>query len=140
MTRSTQPPTRGARRRGNAVIEACLVIPILLLLAFGTVEFGHFFFVKHNLQGAAREGVRAAIVSGATNADVTTAVSATMTAAGLQNSGYTVATNPANISTAAEGTNISVTVQCPWGNVGLRPMGMISASKPVTATTVMRKE
>ena len=128
------------RRRGNAVIEAVLVIPILLLLAFGTVEFGHFFFVKHNLQGAAREGARAAIVSGATNSDVTSAVSASMTASGLQNSGYTVTTNPSDVSTAGSGTNISVAVECTWGNVGVRPMGMISGTKQARGATVMRKE
>ncbi len=43
-------------RRGNAVLEMALVLPILLLLAFGMVEFGYFFYVKNNLQGAAREG------------------------------------------------------------------------------------
>jgi Flp pilus assembly protein TadG len=131
---------RDASRRGNAVIEAVLVIPILLLLAFGTVEFGHFFFVKHNLQGAAREGARAAIVSGATNADVNVAVSTSMTAAGLDGSGYTVTTNPSDVSTAATGTDISVSVQCTWGDVGVRPMGMISAAKEAKGTTVMRKE
>lgn len=127
-------------RGGNAVIEAVLVIPILLLLAFGTVEFGHFFFVKHNLQGAAREGARAAIVSGATNGDVNGAVSASMTAAGLEGSGYTVTTTPADVSTATTGANITVSVQCAWGDVGIRPMGMISAAKQARGTTVMRKE
>jgi Flp pilus assembly protein TadG len=131
---------RSTGRRGNAVIEAVLVIPILLLLAFGTVEFGHFFFVKHNLQGAAREGARAAIVSGATNGDVNDAVSASMTAAGLEGSGYTVTTNPADLSTATTGTDITVTVQCTWGDVGIRPMGMISDAKLARAATVMRKE
>jgi Flp pilus assembly protein TadG len=132
--------TRVRSRRGNAVIEAVLVIPILLLLAFGTVEFGHFFFIKHSLQGAAREGARAAIVSGATNADVNNAVSTSMTAAGLQGSGYTVTTNPASIADVASGTNISVTVQCNWGTVGVRPMAMINAGKVVKGVTVMRKE
>jgi Flp pilus assembly protein TadG len=132
--------TRVRCRRGNAVIEAVLVIPILLLLAFGTVEFGHFFFIKHSLQGAAREGARASIVSGATNADVNSAVSTSMTAAGLQASGYTVTTNPASIDGVASGTNISVTVQCNWGTVGVRPMAMVSASKIVKGVTVMRKE
>ena len=127
-------------RRGNAVIEAVLVIPILLLLAFGTVEFGHFFFVKHGVQGAAREGARAAIVAGATNADVNAAVNTSMTASGLQASGYVVTTNPASIDGAASGTNISVTVECNWGTVGLRPMAMINANKAVRGSTVMRKE
>jgi Flp pilus assembly protein TadG len=127
-------------RRGNAVLEAALVLPILLLLAFGTVEFGHFFYVKHNLQGAAREGVRAAIIGSATNADVTRSVADAMALYGLANSGYSVTTSPGNISTAGEGDNVSVTVQCTWGEVGMRPLALIGANKLVKAVAVMRKE
>ena len=43
-------------RRGSAVLDAALVFPILLSLTFGTVEYGHYFYWKHTLQGAAREG------------------------------------------------------------------------------------
>jgi Flp pilus assembly protein TadG len=127
-------------RKGNAVLEAALVVPILLYLAFGTVEFGYFYYVKNNVQGAAREGVRAAIPPGATNTDVTTAVSAQMTAAGLQASGYTVTTTPSSISGLAPGTNVTVSVQCTWGTVGLRPLQLISTSKLVKGQAVMRKE
>src|SRR5882724_6784456 len=94
-------------RRGNAVLEAALVLPILLYLAFGTVEFGYFFYVKYNVQGAAREGVRAGIPPGATNTDVTSAISSQMTAAGLQSSGYTVTTTPSNVSGLAPGTTVT---------------------------------
>jgi len=127
-------------RRGNAVLEAALVVPILLYLAFGTVEFGYFYYVKNNVQGAAREGVRAAIPPGATNTDVTTAVASQMTAAGLQASGYTVTTTPSNISGLAPGTTVTVNVQCTWGTVGLRPLQLISAAKLVKGQAVMRKE
>ena len=92
------------------------------------------------MQGAAREGARAAIVAGATNADVNAAVNTSMTASGLQSSGYVVTTNPANIDGVASGTNISVTVECNWGTVGLRPMAMINTNKVVRGATVMRKE
>ncbi|MGC4033821.1 MAG: pilus assembly protein [Tepidisphaeraceae bacterium] len=44
------------RRRGSAVLDAALVFPVLLSLTFGCVEFGHYFYIKHTLQGAAREG------------------------------------------------------------------------------------
>lgn len=127
-------------RRGNAVLEAALVVPILLYLAFGTVEFGYFFYVKNNVQGAAREGVRAAIPPGATNTDVTSAISSQMTAAGLQSSGYTVTTTPSNISGLAPGTTVTVNVQCTWGTVGLRPLQLMSAAKLVKGQAVMRKE
>jgi len=127
-------------RRGNAVIEAALVLPILLYLAFGTVEFGYFYYVKNNLQGAAREGVRAAIPPGATNTDVNNAISSQMTAAGLQSSGYTVTTTPANISGLSAGSSVTVNVQCTWGTVGLRPLQLISSGKIVKGQAVMRKE
>jgi Flp pilus assembly protein TadG len=136
---------------GGAVLEAFLVLPILLALAFGTVEFGWYFYVKHTMQGAAREGARAAIVPDADNTKVSTAVQACLTAAGLQNSGYTVQTDPTNVAGVASGTPVTVTVQCLWAQVGsgLRPMALISTTKTVnnvtgpryvTGATVMRKE
>jgi Flp pilus assembly protein TadG len=129
-----------ARRKGNAVVEMALVLPILLYLAFGTVEFGHFFYVRHNVQAAAREGARAAVPSGATNTDVTNAINAAMAAAGLQSSGYTVTLSPTNVASASTGSNVSVTLECNWGTVGLRPMALISSSKSVQGNVVMRKE
>jgi Flp pilus assembly protein TadG len=130
---------RGQRgRRGGAVLETAIVLPVLLSLAFGTVEFGYYFFVKNTLQGAAREGARAAIISTATNTDVTTAVSGVMSAAGIAS--YTTSTTPATISGVASGTSITVTVTCTWSNVGLRPLGLIPANKTVVGTAVMRRE
>src|SRR5438552_10874760 len=76
--------TLGRRRRGSEVLEAAMVFPILLALAFGTVEFGYYFYVEHNLESAAREGARAGIVPGASNDDITSAVNEVM-----RQSGYT---------------------------------------------------
>jgi Flp pilus assembly protein TadG len=135
--------SRGRRRfRGSAVLDAALVFPILLSLTFGTVEYGYYFYVKHTLQGAAREGARAAITPTAANSDVTSAVTAAMTASGLTNSGYTTTISPASVSGLAAGTAITVTVQCTWGTVGsgFRPLGLIGSAKLVKGITVMRKE
>lgn len=133
------------RRRGNAVLDMALVLPILLAVAFGTVEYGYFFFVKHTLQGAAREGARRAIVSGATATDVNNAVAAVMSAAGFNNSSYAAPTiSPSNWTSASAGTDITVTVSATWGTIGIQPlpdtMGGISASRTLQGTTVMRKE
>jgi Flp pilus assembly protein TadG len=51
------------RRRGAETLELALALPLLLVLAFGTIEFGYWFYLEHNFQAAAREGARAAIVS-----------------------------------------------------------------------------
>src|SRR5205085_11279375 len=80
------------RRLGGAVLETILVLPILLYMAFGVVEFGYYFYVKHSVEGAARDGCRAFIPAGATLTDVQNAVDAAMTAANLSSSGYAIVT------------------------------------------------
>jgi Flp pilus assembly protein TadG len=138
--------SRLAWRRGGAVLEAALILPILLSLAFGTVEYGHFFYCKHTLQGAAREGARAAIVDQGSNAEVTTAVSSSMLAAGIGSAKYTIKirnvsdTADLDIATAPAGTGVLVKVQSTWGSLGLRPLRLISGTKQVTGQAVMRKE
>src|SRR3954462_5818862 len=91
------------RFRGSAVLEAALVLPIVLSVAFGTIEYGHFFFVKHTVEGAAREGACAGIVATAVNGDVTAAVTNVMTAAGYTSGQYSVTISPANVSGMAAG-------------------------------------
>ena len=156
MRQQQQNKSRGLWRRGNAVLEAALVVPILLGLSAGTVEIGHFFFIKHTMQGAARDGTRTAILPSATNSTVTEAVNRTMNAAGIVNTGtppkYVVEilkVNPAppyaetlvaDISKETAGTAIKVKVTCTWSNVGIRPMNLLAANKQVVGFTIMVKE
>ena len=48
---------------GAAALEFALVLPLLLLLVFGIIEFGIIMFDKAVLTNACREGARAGIVS-----------------------------------------------------------------------------
>src|SRR5688500_19082827 len=111
---------RRQRRRGGALIEAALVMPILLGLCFGMVEFGYFFFVKHTLQAAARDGARMGIVATGTNGKITATVATAMKAAGLTDTGYEVeikdGTTDENldVSSATPQTPITVVVKCNW--------------------------
>jgi Flp pilus assembly protein TadG len=57
MTRRTLRSGKGA-----TIVEFALVFPLLLLLIFGAMDFGFYFFVQHSLQFATREGVRLALV------------------------------------------------------------------------------
>ena len=45
--------------RGASAVEFALIVPLLLALVVGIVEFGHAFQVQGQLSAAAREGVRA---------------------------------------------------------------------------------
>lgn len=48
---------------GQSLVEFALVIPILLIFILGILEFGWLLNAKITLTSAAREGVRAAVVS-----------------------------------------------------------------------------
>src|SRR5882724_6477795 len=98
--------TSALRRRGAEIIEMGISMTVLMALVFGGVEFGYFFFVKHALQTAAREGDRVAVLSGSTNSTVNTAIASAMSNAGLIYSGSTVSTTPGNIQTTVSGTEI----------------------------------
>ena len=126
------------------MVETIVCMPLLLMLSFGAAEYGDFFFVKNAIVSAARDGARAAIPAAATEANVTTAVTNSLTAANISSSACTVTTSPTDISTATAGSAITVTVTATWGTVGISPlsssMGGISASKQVTGSIVMIKE
>ena len=49
--------------RGAAVVELAVVLPILVLLLFGIIEFGRGYNAKVELTAAVREGARAAALS-----------------------------------------------------------------------------
>ena len=139
------------RRIGASILELAITLVILLNLTFGTIEFGYFFFLKNTLQGAAREGARAAILPGGTNQDVTNAVDLVLTSAGLKaqgtslsQAGYTVTVKVngtvANASTATAGQPVEVSVTASWGTVGMRPLGLINSGKTVLGAASMRRE
>lgn len=55
--------------RGQALVETALVLPLLLLLLWGVVEFGRIGHAYLSITHAAREGARAGAV-GATDEDI----------------------------------------------------------------------
>ena len=61
MTRPSRSARR--RRRGQALVEFALVIPIFLLVMVAMFDLGRAVFAYNTLTNAAREGVRLAIVN-----------------------------------------------------------------------------
>jgi Flp pilus assembly protein TadG len=161
MIRPIQITRRGLpahRRRswGGTLVEAIIVVPTIMFLAFGMAEYSYFFFVKHTLEGAAREGVRNGITPSSTFASATTATSSALTAAGgtgwgstilfqdIVNSAAPLTLTSANWAAVPAGDPIQATVTCNWGTVGVHPLGnlpgAIPSSKSVIGICVMRKE
>ncbi len=75
--RGCTPSTQS--ERGAAAVEMAFVLPILLALVMGIIEFGHAYNTQISLTNAAREGVRVMAIThdpnDATNAALSAAVS-----------------------------------------------------------------
>jgi len=49
-------------QNGGAAVEFALILPLLILLIFGIIEFGLLLYNEHILTNACREGARAGVV------------------------------------------------------------------------------
>lgn len=84
------------RDRGAAAVEFAIVLPVLLLLLLGIMEFGRAYNVQMTLTNAAREGVRVmAITNDTTQAENTARTAAGILAPTSANSTVAISTNPA---------------------------------------------
>ncbi len=55
--------SRRRRSRGQTIPEFAMVLPVLLLLLLGTVDFGGYFGTRLSVQNAVRAGVSYAVVN-----------------------------------------------------------------------------
>jgi Flp pilus assembly protein TadG len=131
---------RKVTRKGMAVVEAALILPILLILTFGMIEYSWMFLKDQNITNAARAGARIAATADGTNAQVTAAVNNLMTSYKLQNTGYTLTTSPANVGTAAKGTMITVTISFSYANAQVTGMSIFPVPSTLHASATMEKE
>jgi Flp pilus assembly protein TadG len=136
--------TRSRKRRGGAVLETAMVLPIVIMLGFGVVDYGYVIYLTNTFQAAAQAGARTAIVDTSQNSDVTSTISTLMTAAGIPAANYTVTLSPSNISGLSSGTTITVTITGTWGTLGTKILpqsfGGMSTSKQIVGVSVMQKE
>ncbi len=63
------------RKRGQAMVEFALVLPIFMLVLSGILDFGFALYTRMTVINAAREGARAAVMVPA-NTDITTVAQA----------------------------------------------------------------
>lgn len=61
-------------RRGAAVVEAALVLPVFFMVVMGIVEFGRGMMVGQMVTNASRQAARDSVIDGSTNASVTAGV------------------------------------------------------------------
>lgn len=59
---------RSRRSRGQSLVEFALVVPVFLMIAFGTIDFGLAFDSSLTITNAAREGARYGVTDPTTSA------------------------------------------------------------------------
>ncbi|MGL4462845.1 MAG: TadE family protein [Planctomycetia bacterium] len=72
LTRRTRPGVgffrrtdlAGRPRRGAALLEVAVTLPIFLMVMYGIIEYGRFVYTNHVLNNAARVGARYAVCHG----------------------------------------------------------------------------
>ena len=60
----------GNWQRGASAVEFAILLPLMLLILGGITDFGRAMFTEIQLQNAAREGARAAVVSSASSDEI----------------------------------------------------------------------
>ena len=126
-----------AFRRGVAVVEVAVTLPLVVLMAFGIIEFGRGMMVKHCLEESARAGCRVAVLEDTTTQDVKNIVASSMSIAGITD--YTVTINPTPLSDAARMSTVTVQVSVPYDSVAWASATFLKG-KTLTGSCVMSSE
>lgn len=111
MFRSRRHP-----RRGAAAVEAAVTLPILVVIAMGTIETCSVIFTKQALQSAASECVREAAKPSATTTSVGDKLNQFAARRNLAN--VTLTMTPANPATLRPGDTLTVRVSLPYDGLG----------------------
>lgn len=125
------------RRRGAAITEFAVVLPVLVLMFFATIEACGMINLEQSLKVAAYEAARVALVPGTTIGNVTATAEQVMDDRNVVKG--TVTVTPSNYANLPAGTYIKVTVTAPAkGNslVGAWFFG----GKTLTSSVEMMKE
>jgi Flp pilus assembly protein TadG len=126
-------------RRGTVAVEMALLLPLLLLLLFGMLEYGSLFWRAQQIGAAARQGARIGALPSGTATAVTTTVDAMMDNAGLGDAGYSVTLNPANPAALAPGETFTVTITVPYPAIQLTGFP-VPTPDDIERSTTMAKE
>jgi Flp pilus assembly protein TadG len=131
------------RSRGQALVEFALIVPIFMLIAFGTIDFGLAFDASIGISNAAREGARAGVTT-PTSAAITARVEEV--AGRLNTSALTVAVScktaagaacAGGMNGAVSGTTVVVTVGYSYPMITPIAFG---TRIPLSSTAQMRVE
>ncbi|WP_270181368.1 TadE family protein [Alkalihalobacillus sp. CinArs1] len=120
--------------KGQSMVEFALVLPVLIVLLFGIVDFGRIFHAYLTIDHASREAARSASVG---EDDATIRAVAVDNATSINLSGSQVSISPGGKKTS--GSEVRITIS---HNIDFLTPVIASLTGPIdlTSTTAMRVE
>jgi Flp pilus assembly protein TadG len=120
------------------MVEMAIVLPVLLILTLGLMEYGWVFVKVSQINQAARHGVRTAVRPGATEQSVQNAVAAMMLSdVGLQSNQYTLTYTSIEV---AVGQPITVQINVNYSLLSLTGTGLLPVPSQLQGRGTMVKE
>ena len=124
--------------RGAAAVEFAIVLPLLMLLVLGSMDWGYYFFVEQVVVNAAREGARAGSLQLYANNDTAAKSDAVATCTTfITQAGLSLANSP-NPCTAAVTAN-TVTTTVTYSSGSLTGFAKTLVPPQASATAQMRR-
>ena len=124
-------------RRGAAIVELAICIPIIALIVYGSIEASSFVFLRQAMVQASYEGIKVAADPDATTENARNAAMQVADARGFED--VTVEFEPSNIEDLERGTVITIIVSAPGNANTAFPFEMFN-NRSVSASATMVKE
>ncbi len=128
----------GRDRRGAALVEFAILVPVFLVVLFGIVEYGQFLYVKQSVTLAAREACRIVVLPGTTKEQAIGRAYNVLSEAGISN--FSITFDPDPPTSASDGDPITVTVEVDFSQISWLGTPMYLDGVNIRATAVMRRE
>ena len=128
------------KRKGLALMETALIMPVLLTMTFALLEYGWMFTKSSQIQNASRHGARLSITPDSTTGQVQAGVLNMMQAAGFSPSDYALTLTPSNVSTLNPGESVSVRIDVTYSNITLTNFPLVPVPDSLSYQVSMVKE
>ena len=133
---------RKLNERGVAAAELALLLPVLLLILFGTIEFGMVMYGREVVTNASREGARAGIVQRippVTAGEIRTVATNYLTGTGINTADVTIAI-PASGGATGTPVTVTATYRYRWLIPYVPTIAGLPTPLTIAMTTTMRHE
>ncbi len=114
-------PSRG-QRRGAALVEFAMVVPVVFIFMFGMIELSRYVMVQQALTSAAQRGCRKAMLATTQSDQVVEAAVRDCLDGSLgalaDSDSVDVSVSPASLGAITSGSDVSVQVQVSTADIG----------------------